>query len=110
MAHYNNEHSKLKMEVQKLKAKSIASTDNGNKMQLLTNELNTLKKEVQELKAKSIPNSDDRNQNMRCDCDDSRVLNLTNKTIQQFKSNVQRCDTSHDIFKGDTEISYKETP
>ena len=64
------------------------STDNGNKMQLLKNELNTLKKEVQELKAKSIPNSDDRNQNMRCDCDDSRVLNLTNKTIQQFKSNV----------------------
>ena len=38
MAHYNNEHSKLKMEVQKLKAKSIASTDNGNKMQLLKNE------------------------------------------------------------------------
>ena len=23
---------------------------------------------------------------------------------------IQRCDASHDIFKGDTEISYIETP
>ena len=27
-----------------------------------------------------------------------------------FRISIQRCDASHDIFKGDTEISYKETP
>ena len=40
----------------------------------------------------------------------SRWIVTLRERYDTFKKIVQRCDASHDIFKGDTEISYKETP
>ena len=38
------------------------------------------------------------------------IFKKHNCVVQGFLKYIQRCDASHDIFKGDTEISYKETP